>query len=137
MAHTTCEEVFLQSVLIRSEVEFEDAVRWAQFYIRNYKRTYYRLHDGWYEFRNIFKNRFSLLKKKHINTNVVLVYGTLKDDDVQGLRRAERGEALSITEGDGWQSREEVHVQTLSEGVAEADEGGVPGFVLGCFGVRA
>lgn len=131
------EEVYLQAVLIRDSESLEDAKRWAQFYIRNYKRTYYRIHDGWYEFRNIFKKRFSSLKKKHINDRVVVVYGTIKDDDVSCMRGEEGGEALSLTEGDGWQSREEVHVQTLPEGMAEADEGGIPGFVLGCFGLRA
>ena len=96
--------------MIRSEVGFENAAQWSQFYIRNYKRRYYRIHDGWYEFRNIYKNRFSTLKRKVINANVVLIYGTLKDDDVQNVRDTEGGQTLSLTEGNDWQTREEMYV---------------------------
>ena len=75
--------------------------------------------DGWYRFRNIFKNRFSSLQMKTITPNVVIVYGTLKENGMPNVRVEKGIEILSITEGNGGTTREEVSVQTMSKELSE------------------
>jgi len=120
-------DYYLQSVLIRDDMEFECAKKWSQYYIRNFKRKYYTNTNGWYEFRNIFKKRFSWLKKKHINTRVVLVYGAIKEDDgVQNVRTKKRTKTLPLAESDGGKSGEEMPLQGLSENFFETTENPSP-----------
>lgn len=112
-------DYYLYCVLVRDTIDFKEAKKWSQYYIRNCKRKYMFKKDGWYRFRNIFKNRFSSLQMKTITSNVVIVYGTLKDDGMSNVR-AEKGiEILSVTEGDGGTTREEVSVQTMPEELHE------------------
>jgi hypothetical protein len=117
------EEVYLQSVLIRGDMEYLEARKWSQYYIRNYKRTYvFRGKDGWYNFRNSFKNRFLWLKKKYINDRVVLVYGRLKEDGMPNVRCEEGTSSLPLVEGDGGVQREEMSLQGLPTIVHEKIE---------------
>jgi hypothetical protein len=100
--------VYLQAVIVRKPISLEEAKRWSQYYIQNYKRTFYSENKDEYEFRNIFKNRFSCLKRKIINNTILIVYGTLKDDDMPSMRCEKGAETLPISEGDDRQTREEV-----------------------------
>jgi hypothetical protein len=131
------EGVYLQAVIIRKPVSLEDAKRWSQFYIQNYKRTFYTENDEEYEFRNIFKNRFSCLKRKRINDVVLVVYGTIKDDDMQGMRLEERATPLSVIESDGRETRKEVPLQGLSAVLYSENEESSSGVVCSSAGLEA
>jgi hypothetical protein len=78
MAHTTTEDVYLQSVIVRKPIELSDAIKWSQYYIRNKRRTYYVEKIRYYVFRNIPKMHFPVLYRKDINETVSLIYGPMR-----------------------------------------------------------
>jgi hypothetical protein len=79
-------DYYLQAVLVRKPISFEDAKAWSQHFIKNYKRTYYTETKESYTFKNLAKVYFNKesLKLKKINDLVTLVYGTLcsENDDL-------------------------------------------------------
>jgi hypothetical protein len=78
-------EYYLQAVIVRKPISFEDAKAWSQHFIKNYKRTYYTETSELYTFKNLAKVYFvkDSLKFKKINTIVSLVYGILaKNNDM-------------------------------------------------------
>lgn len=69
---------------------------------------------------------------KTITPNVVIVYGTLKDDGMSNVRTEKGAEILSLVESDGGTTREEVSVQTMSEELSETRTNATPdGFYCG------
>jgi hypothetical protein len=76
-------DYYLQAVLVRKPISFEDAKGWSQHFIKNYKRTYYTETAELYTFKNLAKVYFvkESLKFKKINDIVTLVYGTLRAEN--------------------------------------------------------
>jgi len=117
------ESVYLQSVLIRDTMDMKEIKQWVRYYIRHHRNKLITSKlGGWYRFRNIFEGRFIWLKNKHVNERVILVYGAIKDYDLQNVRVKERAQTLSDFEGNDTTAREEMPLQSMSTGVPEKVE---------------
>jgi hypothetical protein len=70
----------LHAVIIDKRIPLEKAKEIAQGIIKNKNRTFYRLTENSYRFRNIPKQKFKpeTFRSKKINDDITLIFGDLK-----------------------------------------------------------